>query len=101
MRLLFFTADNADFGGALKNFVPADELDRSSIRYPSFGNECVGCGRCFISCADGGHQAIVWGKSERKPRLDGKKCVGCGLCALVCPAGAVKLGRRVQKPKTI
>ena len=97
----FFTADNADFGGALKNFVPAEELDRSSIRYPSFGSECVGCGRCFISCADGGHQAIAWGKSERKPRLDGKKCVGCGLCALVCPAGAVKLGRRVQKPKTI
>lgn len=84
-------------GSALKNFVHADELDRQSIRYPSFGKECVGCGRCFISCADGGHQAIVWDQSSRRPRLNGKACVGCGLCALVCPSGAIKLGKRVQK----
>ncbi len=84
-------------GGALKNFVPADELDRQSIRYPAFGKECVGCGRCFISCADGGHQAILWDQSSRRPRLNGKACVGCGLCTLVCPTGAIKLGKRVQK----
>lgn len=86
-------------GAALGNFVPADELDRESICYPSFGNECTGCGRCCISCADGGHQAILWDQSARRPRVDGKKCVGCGLCALVCPAGAVKLGKRVNKIK--
>lgn len=84
-------------GSALKNFVPADELERSTICYPSFGKECIGCGRCFISCEDGGHQAIVWDETSRRPRLDGKACAGCGLCNLVCPTGAAKLGKRVGK----
>jgi dihydropyrimidine dehydrogenase (NAD+) subunit PreA len=45
---------------------------------------CIGCGRCYVSCRDGGHQAILWNR-ERQPLVDQAKCVGCGLCPQVCP----------------
>ncbi|MBQ6273391.1 MAG: NAD-dependent dihydropyrimidine dehydrogenase subunit PreA [Oscillospiraceae bacterium] len=71
-----------------------DVLERDSIVFPKYHREkCIGCGRCVISCADGGHQAIRLGK-DRKPVLDGKKCVGCHLCVLVCPERAISSARK-------
>ncbi len=71
-----------------------DVLERDTIIFPKFyRDKCVGCGRCVISCADGGHQAIRIG-NDRKPILDGKKCVGCHLCVLVCPERAISPGRK-------
>ena len=58
--------------------------------------KCNGCGRCVISCRDGGHQAIEF-DAERKPHIIGKKCVGCHLCRLVCPSGAIGIAKRVPK----
>ncbi|MGN0656381.1 MAG: NAD-dependent dihydropyrimidine dehydrogenase subunit PreA [Ruminiclostridium sp.] len=85
-------------GRALSQLVPADNLDRNTVIYPVFDrNKCLGCGRCYISCADGGHQAI--GFEGRTPKLIGKNCVGCHLCRLVCPSGAIGTGNRVDKPK--
>jgi dihydropyrimidine dehydrogenase (NAD+) subunit PreA len=82
-------------GSALKKIAPADELDRSSVVFPVFDREkCIGCGRCYISCRDGGHDAIIF---EKTPKLNGKKCVGCQLCRLICPAGAVSVSKRVIK----
>ncbi|MDF2504469.1 NAD-dependent dihydropyrimidine dehydrogenase subunit PreA [Clostridium sp.] len=81
-------------GLALENIVPAEELDRSFILYPSFDEDkCVGCGRCYISCYDGGHQAIKWDSDIRKPILLEDKCVGCHLCTKVCPVTAISSGK--------
>ena len=66
-----------------------DILERNTVIFPQFSRErCIGCGRCMISCADGGHQAIRLDEN-RRPVLDGRKCVGCHLCALVCPQRAI------------
>ncbi len=76
-----------------------DVLERDTVIFPKFLREkCIGCGRCMISCADGGHQAIRLNE-ERKPMLDGKRCVGCHLCVLVCPQDAIgHAPKRIQKP---
>ena len=85
-------------GEQLPKFLKPDHLDRSTIIYPKFNKElCVGCGRCELSCSDGGHQAIVFDKETRQPRLVGTKCVGCHLCRLVCPAGAIGVTKRIEK----
>jgi dihydropyrimidine dehydrogenase (NAD+) subunit PreA len=88
-------------GQALPQLVSADELNRNTIEYPRFDRSlCVSCGRCYISCYDGGHQAIHMDTQTGQPVLDGAKCVGCQLCRLVCPAGAIGCGVRVEKHKS-
>ena len=83
-------------GVQLPKFQKPDRLDRGSIIYPKFNRElCVGCGRCEVSCNDGGHQAIVFNHETRQPRLVGTKCVGCHLCRLVCQAGAIGVTKRI------
>ena len=71
-----------------------DGLERDTILFPKFQyDKCIGCGRCAISCSDGGHSAISFGE-DRKPVLNGKKCVGCHLCVLVCPEKAIMPARK-------
>ena len=85
-------------GEQLPKFLNPDNLDRDTIIYPKFNKDlCVGCGRCEVSCSDGGHQAIVFDHDTRRPRLVGTKCVGCHLCRLVCPAGAIGMTKRIPK----
>ena len=82
-------------GLALDTLSPTtDVLERDTVIFPSFSREkCIGCGRCVISCMDGGHQAIRLDEN-RRPKLNGKKCVGCHLCILVCPQRAIRPGRK-------
>ena len=80
-------------GLANNNIVPAEDLDRSYIVYPHINlDKCVGCGRCYISCYDGGHQAMEWSEKTRTPHCNTEKCVGCLLCGHVCPVGCIELG---------
>ena len=82
-------------GLALDSVSPSTHaLERDTVVFPKIIRErCIGCGRCIISCADGGHQALRL-NAERKPVLYGKKCVGCHLCVLVCPQRAIASGRK-------
>ncbi|MBQ6308907.1 MAG: NAD-dependent dihydropyrimidine dehydrogenase subunit PreA, partial [Prevotella sp.] len=98
-------------GEELPNFVTPTDLDRDTIVYPKIDRDkCIGCGRCYISCQDGGHQAIAFEsipatekegegqkKEIRQPRIVGTKCVGCHLCRLVCPTGAIGITKRITK----
>ena len=85
-------------GEQLEKFLKPDSLDRDTIIYPKFDKElCIGCGRCEVSCSDGGHQAIIFDHDTRRPRLVGTKCVGCHLCRLVCPTGAIGITKRISK----
>ena len=87
-------------GEQLPSFVQPSELDRETMVLPKIDREkCMGCGRCHISCTDGGHQAISFDPTERKPHIIGTKCVGCHLCRLVCPTGAIGMSKRFNKVK--
>ncbi len=80
-------------GLANKNIIPAEKLNRDYIVHPFIDlNKCIKCGRCYISCFDGGHQAISWDKLARTPSCNKEKCVGCLLCEHVCPVGAISKG---------
>ncbi len=73
-------------GLAVNNIIPAEELDRSYKIIPAIHLEkCIGCGRCYVSCYDGAHQAIAWNSETRKPEILIDHCVGCHLCLNVCP----------------
>jgi dihydropyrimidine dehydrogenase (NAD+) subunit PreA len=85
-------------GRALPQVVSPENLDRSSICYPKFDkSKCLGCGRCYLSCYDGGHQALKQEAITGKPVLIAEKCVGCHLCVTVCPVNAISQGVRVIK----
>jgi dihydropyrimidine dehydrogenase (NAD+) subunit PreA len=72
--------------------LPHDNTMRANINLDT----CIGCGRCYVACRDGAHQAIVW-NAERRPMVDEDKCVGCGFCPQVCPVpGCIRLRNRVK-----
>ena len=84
-------------GEELPDIVLPSDLDRDTMVFPKIDrNKCIGCGRCYISCADGGHQAIEF-DADRKPHIIGTKCVGCHLCRLVCPTAAITPANRMKK----
>ena len=87
-------------GELLPKFSLPSDLDRDTIVYPKIDRDkCIGCGRCYTSCMDGGHQAIAFDTEARQPRIVGTKCVGCHLCRLVCPTGAIGMTKRIPKKK--
>lgn len=86
-------------GIALPNIVSADHIDRDfKIQVQIDEEKCIGCGRCYISCMDGAHQAIEWDEENRRPSVDEEKCVGCQLCLHVCPVvGCITPGKILFK----
>ncbi len=72
-------------GKALPALTNHDSLPRHEVRSSVIEENCIGCGRCYIACRDGGHRAISWHNEKRLPEVDENKCVGCGLCLMVQP----------------
>ncbi len=73
-------------GKAAKKLIDPSEF---STRYQVVSqinkDKCIGCGQCYISCQDGGNQAIKFDSQIRKAEVDETRCVGCLLCKHVCP----------------
>ena len=85
-------------GQAISSVVHNDLVERGTVVFPVFNKEtCIGCGRCFISCRDGGHQAITFDSETKRPTLNGKNCVGCQLCSLVCPINSITQSKRITR----
>jgi dihydropyrimidine dehydrogenase (NAD+) subunit PreA len=55
-------------------------------------DKCNGCQICFISCRDGGYQAIEMQK--KLAFIVDNKCMGCSLCFQVCPSNAISIVER-------
>ena len=85
-------------GAATSRVVDIENIRRDDVILPRFlRDKCLKCGRCFLSCRDGGHQAISL--VDRTPVLNPKKCVGCHLCILVCPNNAIVSSEVFAKKK--
>ena len=84
-------------GLGVENVAVLEDLERESVLLPRFDrSRCLGCGRCYLSCRDGGHEALTM--RNGRPVMDPNACVGCHLCVLVCPAGAVSgYGKRLDR----
>lgn len=90
-------------GAAIGQIIPAEDLDRDFMIIPDIDEDkCLGCGRCYVSCYDAGHQAIDWNSEDRKPIIN-DNCVGCHLCLNVCPVfgcitpGEIKFKENAKK----
>ncbi len=81
-------------GKALPNIVPHPALNPIKHAVASVDkSRCTKCGRCIISCQDGGHQAYKI-DTDGYPEVDKDKCYGCGLCPEVCPADCITMEPR-------
>ena len=82
-------------GLGVENVTELEELNRHTKLLPRFNRQkCLGCGRCFLSCRDGGHDALRM--ENGRPIMNPKVCVGCHLCVLVCPVRAISpYGKRI------
>lgn len=45
---------------------------------------CINCGKCYMTCADSGYQAIQFDPVTHLPHVT-DDCTGCNLCLSVCP----------------
>lgn len=81
-------------GKALPNIVPHSGLNPIKHAVAKVDPQrCTKCGRCIVSCSDGGHEAYIV-DAEGYPEADKEKCYGCGLCPDVCPAECISLVER-------
>lgn len=77
-------------GKALPNLVSHEELSRKVRYFPFVQQEtCIRCGKCVISCRDGGYHALQL--TRKGIVVDRGRCDHCSLCSLVCPSGSITM----------
>lgn len=91
MELHNFTK-TSDFIGRCKDLVvPYTQLNTKTTCCAVLKEKkCTRCGSCFISCRDGGYQAITL-SDDALPVINSKLCAGCSLCKHVCPVDAITM----------
>jgi len=91
----------SDFVGVnLKHLNDIAKMDRDMFLIPEIDeSKCLQCGRCYLTCADSGYQAIKFGGFDKFP-VATDDCTGCALCHAVCPVpGALNLVPRTTPYK--
>ncbi|CAJ0605751.1 unnamed protein product [Cylicocyclus nassatus] len=103
--------DLADvIGEALPRIGPYVTLDNKQQKVAIIDDDmCINCGKCYMTCADSGYQAISFNANTHQPKVNEDNCTGCGLCYSVCPIpeciqmiprkGAWKAPKRGVTPK--
>lgn len=77
-------------GRALPNLTETSEFDLKRQGRADYDLErCIGCGQCYVVCADAGGSALGWDVLKRRPVLDKNKCLSCMICKAVCPVSGM------------
>ncbi|KAH8366976.1 hypothetical protein KR200_012090 [Drosophila serrata] len=72
-------------GAALERIGPYNKLDNKQQKVALIDDDmCINCGKCYMTCADSGYQAIEFDKDTHIPHVN-DDCTGCTLCVSVCP----------------
>ncbi|XP_030382629.1 dihydropyrimidine dehydrogenase [NADP(+)] [Scaptodrosophila lebanonensis] len=72
-------------GRALPYISSYKELDNKQQKVALIDDDmCINCGKCYMTCADSGYQAIEFDKDTHLPHIN-DDCTGCTLCVSVCP----------------
>uniref|UniRef100_A0A182XLU9 Dihydropyrimidine dehydrogenase [NADP(+)] n=1 Tax=Anopheles quadriannulatus TaxID=34691 RepID=A0A182XLU9_ANOQN len=72
-------------GGALPRIGDYKKLDNTKQVVALIDDDlCINCGKCYMTCADSGYQAIEFDPVTHLPHVN-DDCTGCNLCLSVCP----------------
>uniref|UniRef100_T1PFN8 Dihydropyrimidine dehydrogenase [NADP(+)] n=1 Tax=Musca domestica TaxID=7370 RepID=T1PFN8_MUSDO len=72
-------------GRALPHIGTYKSLDNKQQKVALIDDDlCINCGKCYMTCADSGYQAIEFDPQTHIPHIT-DDCTGCTLCVSVCP----------------
>uniref|UniRef100_A0A0K0DYG4 Dihydropyrimidine dehydrogenase [NADP(+)] n=1 Tax=Strongyloides stercoralis TaxID=6248 RepID=A0A0K0DYG4_STRER len=76
---------NEIIGLSLKMIGSYNELTNKEQKVALINDDmCINCGKCYMTCADSGYQAITFDPITHIPCVT-DDCTGCTLCYSVCP----------------
>jgi dihydropyrimidine dehydrogenase (NAD+) subunit PreA len=84
-----YTSASDLIGLALKNITSFEDLNKNTRAVAKiYYEECNDCGKCYISCRDGGYQAVELYNEGYV--INQERCECCGLCQIVCPLNCIR-----------